>query len=173
MVFMNWFCINSRIPIIKSKNLLITFSIVLTFLTFSLFKTYSPRTSTYESSNFSCLSEFEENILNGKEFKHIASPNCICYAAYDPSYSCIYLYILERHENGHYSIAVAEGGIGLTVDNGKAIASEFIFNPLQMNMIFSPTPIDPHEGYQEITFSDAYLYTSEDYSIIYPIDSTK
>ncbi len=64
-------------------------------------------------------------------------------------------------------------GIGYTIDGGKPVAAEFLFQPLQMHMIFSPAPMNPHDGYREIAFSDAYLYTSEDYSIVYPIGSSQ
>lgn len=117
------------------------------------------------------LSEFEETVLNGKEFKRLPPSYPVFYAAYEPSYPSLYLYLLEAHGDGQYTLAVLSGGIGYTIDCGKTVAAEFEFLPLQMKMIFSPAPIDPHEGYQETVFSDAYLYTSEDYTVVYPIDA--
>lgn len=126
-----------------------------------------------EASRFSSLSEFEEAELNGKEYRQLALPNCICYAAYDTSFSSLYLYMLEEQEDGCYTIAVLAGGIGFTIDKGERVATEFMFTPLQMDMIFSPDPIEPHDGYREIAFSNAYLYTSEEYSVVYPIGGYK
>ena len=119
------------------------------------------------------LPEFEKTVLKGKEYTRLALSEPIFYAPYDPSCPCIYLYLLEAQGNGLYTIAIEAGGIGFTMDNGKPVAAEFMFQPLQMNMVFSPTSIAPHEGYQETAFSDAYLYTSEDYTIVLPISGSK
>lgn len=117
------------------------------------------------------LSEFEETVLRGKEYKRLSPSYPVFYAAYDSSYPSLYLYLLEAQGDGQYTIAVLSGGIGYTIDHGERVAAEFEFLPLQMKMIFSPTPIDSHEGYHETVFSDAYLYTSEDYTVVYPIDA--
>lgn len=157
----------------KLKTIIVVFSIVLLILAFWLFKIYSQKDRLPEPSRFYSLSEFEEAELNGKEYQQLVPPNCICYAAYDASSSSIYLYILEEQEDGCYTIAVLAGGVGFTIDKGEPVATEFMFQPLQMNMIFSPDPIEPHDGYREIAFSNAYLYTSEEYSVVYPIGGYK
>lgn len=115
------------------------------------------------------LTEFEKNVLNGKEYAQFSLANGILYTAYEPSYPSVYLYLLEKKADGQYAIAAEAGGIGYTIDDGKSVAASFRFQPLQMDMIFVPTPIDLHKGYREIVFSDGYLYISEDYSLVYPI----
>lgn len=119
------------------------------------------------------LSEFEETVLKEKEYVQLSLSSPVLYAAYDPSYPSMYLYLLEEQTDGLYTVAAEAGGIGYTIDGGKPVAAEFLFQPLQMHMIFSPAPMNPHDGYQEIAFSDAYLYTSKDYSIVYPINSSQ
>lgn len=145
----------------KKKISLMVSAIALSILTFFLIGVHLQNSGFDQSENLYRLSEFEETVLNGKEYTQLPQNNCICYVAYDSSYNGLYIYVLEKQLDEHYVIDVVTGGIGFTMDGDKQIASEFIFYPLQMKMIFSPTPIDHHEGYQEIVFSDAYLYISE------------